>query len=85
VRRLDFIAQWFESIIFNENDNYDQPELNEYFLKELLEYRKINVEMCNMILVLLVVCVFNCYLFVKIFISKIIKRLVFSLIYHWNL
>ena len=70
MRRLDFIAQWFESIIFNENDNYDQPELNEYFLKELLEYRKINVEMCNMILVLLVVCVFNCYLFVKIFILK---------------
>jgi hypothetical protein len=69
VRRLDFIAQWFESIIFNENDNYDQPELNEYFLKELLEYRKINVEMCNMILVLLVVCVFNYYL-IKIFIIK---------------
>ncbi len=69
MRRLDFIAQWFESIIFNENDNYDQPELNEYFLKELLEYRKINVEMCNMILVLLVVCVFNYYL-IKIFIIK---------------
>jgi hypothetical protein len=62
-RRLEFIANWFEEIIINESKEYEkqnpenkQSDFNQYFLKDLLDYRKLNTEMCNMILVLLVVC-----------------------------
>lgn len=90
-RRLEFIASWFEEIIFaeckyikeslNQNsnqtseklsyfkDSFDNnqksnqentnfklpPNMNKNFLKDMLEFRKKNSEMCNMILVLLVV------------------------------
>lgn len=57
---------WFEDIVFNELKEYTRekdhlqieyeiPELKESFLKDLLDYRKSNTEMCNMILVLLIV------------------------------
>ena len=69
MRRLEFICNWFEEIIIHDCDQFDEyvqtrPELHSYvivpaiqknFLKDLLEFRKSNREMCNMILVLLVV------------------------------
>ena len=69
IRRLEFISSWFEQIIINDCIEYDayvqaRPELQTIvvvpffekdFLKELLSFRKNNIEMCNMILVLIVV------------------------------
>ncbi len=68
LRRLEFISTWFEEIILRDCHEYDTylqerpelqadaivPWLHEGFLKELLEFRKVNTEMCNMILVLIV-------------------------------
>lgn len=72
-RRLEFIANWFEEIIFNESKEYEkqkpdthQSDFNQYFLKDLLDYRKFNTEMCNMILVLLVVSKTGCYTIFKL-------------------
>jgi hypothetical protein len=79
LRRLEFIALWFEDFIQSECKHARQllsgqlllesdlnsvpkcnstneiiPLMHKNFLKELLDYRKIKNEMCNMILVLLV-------------------------------
>ncbi len=68
LRRLEFISTWFEELILRDCQDYDSylqarphlqadavvPFLQANFLKELLEFRKMNTEMCNMILVLLV-------------------------------
>ena len=60
LRRLEFIANWFEDIILTELKDFEtnsteSVDLNETFLRDLLDYRKFNMEMCNMILVLLTV------------------------------
>ena len=62
LRRLEFISAWFEEIIISElksvtNDTNERTNvlLNNFFLRDLIEYRRLKTEMCNMILVLLVV------------------------------
>ena len=70
LRRLDFIAGWFEDIILAECRNIDENANNisqveednlvsnlveKDFLKDLLKYRRQNTEMCNMTLLLLIV------------------------------
>ena len=69
MRRLEFIAEWFENVIINECKEYanyldakseteifiNSPTFQKNFLKDLLDFRKVNPEMCNMILVLIVV------------------------------
>jgi hypothetical protein len=66
-RRVEFLASWFEEIIreeeytqktqisFVQNSSHVDLGLKRQFLKDLLDYRRTHTEMCNMILVLLVV------------------------------
>lgn len=72
IRRLEFISLWFEELIIHECNEYDAyvqsrpdlqatvvvPYFQKDFIKELLNFRKTNIEMCNMILVLLVVSLY---------------------------
>ena len=66
VRRLEFISSWFEDIILGECMEFEKekqsrpewthvvfPRFEKGFLKHLFDFRKANLEMCNMILVLL--------------------------------
>ena len=92
LRRLEFIASWFEEIILSEckfidenlssiangmeteddEDNLLSNLVEKHFLKELLEYRKQNTEMCNMTLLLLIVKI---YRFIDFFLNTNFIRL----------
>ncbi|RNA12826.1 subfamily C member 14 [Brachionus plicatilis] len=62
MRRLEFIAEWFEEIIKvdcsyvakKHNIRLESCFLSKNFLRNLIDFRKSHTEMCNMVLVLLV-------------------------------
>lgn len=53
-KKLEFIADWFQELINIDFKNNFNQKIIQIKLKDLLKYRMLNNEACNMILVLLV-------------------------------